>query len=390
MSAKSVGVVACFILPHHSVLGTEHFAHLPHFLKELASHLPLHVIVERGSTPDIPGTLSVTVLPQGSRFHRVIGLVQLAVRMTRGGPVVFLLRYSRIATTALVLLRALRPLTVLYWVSGQADRPYPESGLGSLIGRQLKEWHFRWLVGKVDRLLTGPAAMATYMHQRWRVSPARISILANDVDTSRFIRSNSVERSATRNRYGWSEDDIVVLYVHRISERRGSGLLVPFLEGVSARLGTKKVRLAVVGDGPGMSRLRRECDRSSLTDNIHIYGALPNSTLPDLYGAADIFLLPSYEEGFPRVILEAMSCGLPIVSTPAGGTREILPESYPYVTDGFGHKALVDRATRLVENEDLPTLGEQLRRHCVRHYDTTTVAASYAEVIRASFSDRGD
>lgn len=389
MPTKPTAHVACFIVPHHSVVGTEHFAHLPHFLRELSSHVPLHVIVERGSAPHIPGALSVTVLPQRSRWHRAVGLVHLILRMTRGGPVVFVLRYSRIAATTLVLVRALRPLTVLYWVSGQADRSI-SGGLRALMIRQVKEWHFRWLVRKVDRLLTGPAAMATYMRQRWRVPLARISVLANDVDTSRFIRLDSGERSAIRTRHGWRDDDIVVLYVHRVSERRGSELLVPFVEAISTRLGSGKIQLAVVGDGPGMGRLRRDRDRSRLADNIHVFGALPNSGLPALYGAADIFLMPSYEEGFPRVILEAMSCGLPIVCTPAGGTREILPDWYPYITDGFGHEGLVDRAARLVANEDLPDLGEQLRRHCVRHYDTTTVAAAYAEIVRDSLAGCGD
>jgi glycosyltransferase involved in cell wall biosynthesis len=64
-------------------------------------------------------------------------------------------------------------------------------------------------------------------------------------------------------------------------------------------------------------------------------GAISHERVRRLYAGADIFIMPSYTEGFPRVLLEAMAMGVPIASTNVGGVREIVPSAY--------HSRLADR-----------------------------------------------
>jgi glycosyltransferase involved in cell wall biosynthesis len=104
-------------------------------------------------------------------------------------------------------------------------------------------------------------------------------------------------------------------------------------------------------------------------------GAVPHTRVRHLYAAADAFVMPSYTEGFPRVLLEAMASGLPIASTDVGGAREILPPAYN------GRLAHRDRAHELAAAIDellrTPELARNLAaegNRWVRQFDAPSVA----------------
>src|SRR3546814_5870610 len=85
-------------------------------------------------------------------------------------------------------------------------------------------------------------------------------------------------------------------------------------------------RLAFVGDGPARSALARRRDEHGLGERVILAGARPHAELPTWMQAADLLCLPSHSEGVPNVVLEAMSCGLPVVATRVGGIPEVLPD----------------------------------------------------------------
>jgi glycosyltransferase involved in cell wall biosynthesis len=80
--------------------------------------------------------------------------------------------------------------------------------------------------------------------------------------------------------------------------------------------------LLVAGDGPERARLEELCTRLGIADSVRILGYQQNVTA--CYEIADVFALPSYSEGSPNVLLEAMDAGLPIVATAVGGVGEMI------------------------------------------------------------------
>ncbi len=90
--------------------------------------------------------------------------------------------------------------------------------------------------------------------------------------------------------------------------------------------GTTPCRLLIAGDGPSASVLAEAAGKLGIADNVKLVGYVSGSDLAHCYREADAFALPSYREGFPTVLLEAMSAGLPIVTTSLRGAVDRLEE----------------------------------------------------------------
>lgn len=154
-------------------------------------------------------------------------------------------------------------------------------------------------------------------------------IVYNGIDIDRF--SPDADPS-------FSHDDSVVLYVGRVEEGKGIPDLIRAMSDVPAHL-------RIVGDGRYLDKCRRIASKE-LSD-YEFVGEVDHEKIHREYAGADIFCLPSYNEGFPYVVLEAMASGLPVVATDLEGIRET-------VTDGENGV--------LIEPGDVPELKDTLMR----------------------------
>lgn len=142
---------------------------------------------------------------------------------------------------------------------------------------------------------------------------ARCLFLPNPVDHTRFRPPTAEERARARAELGWADDRRVVLFVGRLVEHKGMGLLL------AAR--DPAFDLAFCGPGDPSSILPH------VGPGVSYLPPRPQAEVIKLYHAADLLALPSYNEGFPVVIQEALSCGLPVVTSeddayrPYRGTR---------------------------------------------------------------------
>jgi len=87
-----------------------------------------------------------------------------------------------------------------------------------------------------------------------------------------------------------------------------------------------EITLKIVGDGPLREELRRRISERGLEHVVNLAGEVDNDIMPDIYNESSLFVLPTIREGVPRTVLEAMACGLPVVTTN-------LPQVEPVVED---------------------------------------------------------
>ncbi len=142
------------------------------------------------------------------------------------------------------------------------------------------------------------------------VSPAKVTVLPNGVDTTRF-RPRSRERA--RRRLGLPSGPLI-LFVGHLVPVKGVDLLVEAL----ARLGPE-VRLVLVGSGPLEGTLRRRARALGLEGRLLWAGEVDHARIPLYLAACDTLVLPSRSEGEPNVVLEAIASGRPVVAAAVGG-----------------------------------------------------------------------
>jgi len=143
-----------------------------------------------------------------------------------------------------------------------------------------------------------------------------------------------------------------VLSVGRLVSAKGHGVL---LEGVAiaARNGVP-IELTIVGDGPRRDRLEALTAELGLGEQVTFAGAIAQDRLPAMFAAADAFCLPSFAEGLPVVLMEAMATGLPAVTTGVMGIPELVVDDENGLIVPPGRADLVaDALVRLARDPEL-------------------------------------
>ena len=369
-----------YVVPHLSEDESEHFAHIPALLAALGQRVDVAAAVERGSPPaQLAGVRLLMRVPGRNRIGRMLGTVLTVHRLSRAGYRTYFLRYSTLFVIVLILTYPVYRHRILLWRSGLANLREP--GQRTTVRERVQRAVNQLTARSVHCLVTGPETMVPLMAGLWGVPRHRMRLLYNDVDAERFVPLPSEERNEVRARFGWAEDEFVLLFVHRLSFRRGTRLLTPLLKAVGyAAEGPgsgARVRLVIAGDGPDRPLLTREAADPELGGRMVLLGAVPNRELPELYAAADCVLMPSYEEGFPRVLLEAMACGTPVVTTDAGGSADVVGADYPLVAPVGDLDALAThvRSVMIMSYSGRCELGLRLRHRAQTEFSPERVAA---------------
>ncbi len=142
--------------------------------------------------------------------------------------------------------------------------------------------------------------------------------LYNGVDTTQF---HPRDMDACRRELGLPAETPIVLYVGSLIERKGVANLIEALApGVSAT----PVEAYLAGEGSQRATLEELAGHGDTCDRVHFLGAVAKDRVHLWMGAADMLVLPSYSEGRPNVVLEALASGTPVVASAVNGTTELI------------------------------------------------------------------
>jgi glycosyltransferase involved in cell wall biosynthesis len=174
------------------------------------------------------------------------------------------------------------------------------------------------ILNKSDALLTLSQGSTNELLS-FGINPQKIHLYRYWIQTKNFYQ---LDKKKTREKMN-IEDKFTVLFIGRLIEKKGVRLLVK----VAQKL--KQINFIFIGLGPEEKYLQKQTKYK----NIKYLGQIPNNKLLNYYNCADIFCIPSlYEEGFGRVVMEAVACGLPVIGSNKGGIKEALDSSVSILT----------------------------------------------------------
>ncbi len=207
---------------------------------------------------------------------------------------------------------------------GDAIRREPGAKAGITTYHQLM-WQIAGYFEK--RAYTSPETLGISANSRrtqsdlvkfYGVDPAKMQVIYNGVDTERFTPANIRFRSEIRQRYQIPDDAVVVLFVGEY-RRKGLATIIDAL----GKLGDKRLHLLAVGKGD-YPQYQQMAAQAGITHQVTFAG--PARDIEQVFGAADLFVFPTYYEPFGMVITEAMASGLPVITSRRAGAAELITE----------------------------------------------------------------
>ena len=152
--------------------------------------------------------------------------------------------------------------------------------------------------------------------------PDRVDVVYNGIDQQSFSPG---DRDEARAKLGLLAESRIVLFVGNLLISKGGGVLIEACAKLAAD--REPFTCYMIGVGRDAGLFSRLISRHDLGGRVVLAGVVPNHELPDWYRASDVVALPSFSEGIPNVLREALACGRPFVATRVGGIPEIAEPS---------------------------------------------------------------
>ncbi len=328
--------------------------------------LPLTLIIEKPSAGAIPAW----AIMQRYKFPllRIFENVWLIGRERWRGTKTFYVHYSFLSAISAGVITKLFGGQVFYW----------NAGMPWLYKRSWKEdWYQKVAYRLITRLITGAEALIPGYCQTYGLNASQVTVIPNWIDIKEVTKDRSL-RKTVRDELSIPETAPIVLFVHKLSRRKGANFLPEIMKQITA----PNVHMVVVGDGPLQQELQNEINGSEVRNQVHFLGSVPRARVKELYQAADIFIMPSEEEGSPHSLIEAMAYSVPFVAFDVGGVGETATEALSEYVVPFGEIALLARKiTILLENpieykQVQTTVGEVKNR-----YEKSIIVAQFNSLL---------
>jgi len=366
-----------YILNYVHPSDVQHFVHVMALLRTLEERCGWEITLlseKGGEGVQVVHGKEVRYLSRNGKISRLLSLATALTALRRDGYRLVFVRISKPAALVSSIVGKMLGMRVLYWQSTadfDLDRSKP------LIKRFTGDLAMACIKWGIDRFVTGPEYMLRYYEENYKVPNNKLLLLYNDVDLNRFVPP-AVPRAF--------DGVLKILFVHSLSPSKNAALYLPhIIERLNALAAEgQRIEFDLIGDGPERNQIAEQIKAAKGILSIRMLGAVANVDLPQHLAKADIFIMPSYREGMPRALMEAMAMRLPAVATDAGGTRDIVgPRQLEYIVSRDDPDAFAQRLVDLAcDAEARRQIGEENLLH-VQRYSTPVVADMYDRALSA-------
>jgi glycosyltransferase involved in cell wall biosynthesis len=233
---------------------------------------------------------------------------------------------------------------------------------------------------RFDRIVAPSKAILDALVADENADDARCLAIPNGVDVGRFLPASASRRSQLRAALGFADADCLIGCVASFTPVKCHALLLDAFAQLHGD--SPQCRLVLVGDGPLRAEIETQARALGIANAVHFLGA--RADVEQILPALDIFVLASSTEGMSNAILEAQSCGLPVVATDVGGNPEVIENEATGLLVPASQPAALTLALRgLVAAPDRrAALGAAASRMIARDHSLAAMAAAYGRLYR--------
>jgi glycosyltransferase involved in cell wall biosynthesis len=214
----------------------------------------------------------------------------------------------------------------------------------------------------------------------YKVPERKIRVIHNGVDVNKFKPAQ--DKRKVKEELGFNPDDLTILSVGRLYARKGLFTLIESMPAVVERFKNAKFIISGKGQSDEMRKLLAHAEKIGVKDSIIFTGYYPDKKLPKLYQAADVFAFSTFYEHHPFAVLEALSTGLPVVTTIVGGIPETIENGKNgFLVEPFNPKQFADRILYLLEHPaEASEMGLLARQTILERFDWRIVVKDVLKV----------
>lgn len=211
-----------------------------------------------------------------------------------------------------------------------------------------------------DKIIVTSQKDKDFIIERYRISEEKIIVIPNFVETDTF-KPLEVKKEKR------------LIFVGRLDKQKNLFSLIDAVKDLD-------VKLVLIGKGPLEEALNDKVKEERI-ENVVFAGVIPNERLPEELNKSEIFILPSFYEGNPKTLLEAMACELPVIGTDVVGIREIIKHKENGYLCGTLAESIKEAITDMMKNEELRRkMGENARKTIIENYSLKTLVEKELEL----------
>jgi glycosyltransferase involved in cell wall biosynthesis len=206
---------------------------------------------------------------------------------------------------------------------------------------------------------------AEIIRKEFKIPSEKIRVIPNPVDLLQF-----------QGKIKHHLDFDYVLFVGRLDKRKNLEILLKAFKELSQ----KNLKLVIFGDGPERKHLEEEASRLGIAKYVIFTGFQPDAVKIDYLKQAKVFALTSTQEGFGISIIEAMACGIPVVSTDCGGPRDIINnEKNGFLVRVGDYKTVAQRISMIITEQSLSKNVGKAGKKSVERFDIEKIGNLFLE-----------
>jgi len=203
-------------------------------------------------------------------------------------------------------------------------------------------------ISNIDQLISVSKSLK-FIAEKIALPKREIEVVYMGCNIEKF-KNNRKSRRNIREKLGISSEEIVLLFVGSLIKKKGIFDLIDAFDQTYKKY--KNLRLILVGKGSDYNKIVYRLNKLQLENKVYIVGEKIHDRIPEWVNASDIFVFPSYGEGLPNAVIEAMACSKPVIATRVGGIPEVIQDSKNGILIEKGNvRAITNAINCLIEDK---------------------------------------